>query len=114
MPPSPTGAVAAHLAEISRLGSSGAHAVVSLDQAGWHASAALAVPANVTLLPLPPKCPELNPAENVWQFLRDKRRANAIFTSYDDIVDPCCNAWNKLANQPARITSLGMRQWAHG
>jgi transposase len=29
------------------------------------------VPANMTLLPLPPKCPELNPVENIWQFMRD-------------------------------------------
>ncbi len=43
--------------------------MVILDQAGWHASAALAVPANITLLPLPLKCPELNPVENVWQCL---------------------------------------------
>ena len=84
--------MAAHLAEISCLGTSGAHAVVSLDQADWHASAALAVLANVTLLPLPPKCPELNPAENVWQFLRDNWLSNAIVPPYDDIVDPCCNA----------------------
>jgi transposase len=47
------------------------HAVRVLDQAGWHMSARLKVPANITLLALPPKCPELNPAENVWQFMRD-------------------------------------------
>ena len=54
-----------HLAEIAFHVAPGAHAVLILDQAGWHASAALEVPANITLLPLPPKCPELNPVENV-------------------------------------------------
>ncbi len=88
--------------------------MVILDQVGWHASAALAVPVNITLLPLPPKCSELNPVENVWQFLRDNWLSNTIFTSCDDIADHCCNAWNTLVEQPARITSLGMRQWAHG
>ncbi len=59
--------------------------MVILDQAGWHASAALAVPVNITLLPLPPKCSELNPVENVWQFLRDNWLSNTIFTSCDDM-----------------------------
>ncbi len=114
MPHCNTEAMAAHLAEISRHVASGAHAVLILDQAGWHASAALAVPANITLLPLPPKCPELNPVENVWQFLRDNWLSNTIFTSYEEIVDHCCSAWNKLVEQPSRITSIGLRQWAHG
>ena len=114
MPQCNTEAMAAHLAEISRHVACGAHAVLILDQAGWHASAALAVPANITLLPLPPKCPELNPVENVWQFLRDTWLSNTIFTSCDDIVDHCCTAWNKLIEQPQRITTIGLRQWAHG
>ena len=45
----------------------GKHAALLLDQAGWHLVGALTVPGNVTLVPLPPKCPELNPQENVWQ-----------------------------------------------
>ena len=48
--------------------------------------------ANITLLPLPPKCPELNPVENVWQFMRDNWLSNRIFSSYDDNVDRCCFA----------------------
>jgi transposase len=34
-------------------------------------SKGLVVPANITVMALPPKSPELNPVENVWQFLRD-------------------------------------------
>ena len=60
-----------HLAEISQAVSPGAHAVVLLDQAGWHTYDKLTVPANISLMPLPPKSPELNPTENVWQYLRD-------------------------------------------
>jgi hypothetical protein len=91
----------------------GAHAVLLLDQAGWHGSAELLVPPNITLMPLPPRCPELNPVENVWQFMRDNWLSNRIFKSYDDVVDHCCFAWNKLADQPWRIMSLGLRTWAH-
>ena len=93
---------------------SGAHAVLILDQAGWHISAGLVIPANITLLPLPAKCPELNPVENVWQFMRDNWLSNRIFKSYDDILDHCCFAWNRLTDQPWRIMSIGLRQWAHG
>jgi len=67
-----------HLAEISAAVAPGAHAVLLLDQAGWHGSGALVVPANITLLPLPSKCPELNPVENVWQFMRDNWLSNRI------------------------------------
>src|SRR3546814_7598595 len=54
-----------HLAEISAAVAPGAHAVLLLDQAGWRNSRALEIPDNITLLPIPPKCPELNPVENV-------------------------------------------------
>ncbi len=101
-----------HLEEIAFHVAPGAHAVLLLDQAGWHGSAELVVPPNITLMPLPPRCPELNPVENVWQFMRDNWLSNRIFQSYDDIVDHCCFAWNKLVEQPWRIMSLGLRQWA--
>ena len=65
------------------------------------------------LVPLPPKCPELNPVENVWQFMRDNWLSNRVFKSYDDILDHCCDAWNKLIDQPWRIMSIGLRDWAH-
>ena len=70
MPFADTLAMTAHLAEISAAVAPGAHAVLVLDGAGWHASAALVVPDNITLLPLPPHSPELNPVENVWAYLR--------------------------------------------
>lgn len=87
-----------HLAEISSQVAPGAHAVLLLDQAGWHLSGKLAVPANITLLPLPPKCPELNPVENIWQFMRDNWLSNRIFTSYDNVVEP-------ISARPARSSS---------
>ena len=91
-----------------------AHAVLLLDQAGWHFAAALVVPGNITLLPLPPRSPELNPVENVWQFLRDNWLSNRVFEGYDDIVAHCCVAWNDLIDQPWRIRSIGRRSWAEG
>jgi transposase len=101
-----------HLTEIARTVAPGAHAVVLVDQAGWHMTDALIIPANISLIPLPAKCPELNPVENVWQFMRDNWLSNRIFDSYEEIVDHCCEAWNNLINQPERIMSIGSRPWA--
>jgi hypothetical protein len=53
-----------HLAEIATQIAPGAHAVLLVDQAGWHLSGGLIVPPNITLIPFPAKCPELNPQEN--------------------------------------------------
>ena len=126
MPWCDTAAMTAHLAEISAMVDPGAHAVVILDQAGWHGAKHLIVPDNITLLPLPPRSPELNPAsrrmhafacrptvENVWQYIRDNWLANRVFKSNDDIVALCCDAWNKLVDRPWKIMSIGMREWAH-
>ena len=40
--------------------------------------------------------------------------SNRVFKSYDDIVALCCEAWNKLIDQPWKIMSIGRRKWAHG
>ncbi len=101
-----------HLEEISGAVAQGAHAVVVMDQAGWHTSGKLDVPANISILNLPSRSPELNPVENVWQFLRDNWLSNRVFNSHDDIVDHCCEAWNKLIAQPWKIMSIGHRDWA--
>jgi transposase len=101
--------MAAQLEEVSQAVAPGAQAVLLLDQAGWHVSPKLTVPANITLLPLPPRSPELNPVENVWQFMRDNWLSNRIFGSYEQIVDLCCDAWNKLIDQPWLIMSIGLR-----
>ena len=70
------------------------------------------MPDNISLLPLPPYSPELNPQENVWQYLRQNYLSNRIFDTYDMIVDACCDAWNSLAAQPDRIASIATRDWA--
>jgi transposase len=97
--------MALHLEEISQTVTPGAHAVVLLDQAGWHLSDKLDIPGNITLLPLPPKSPELNPVENIWQFMRDNWLSNRVFRSYDDIL---------VVDQPWTIMSIGLRDCAHG
>ena len=106
-------AMSLHLAEVSQAVKTGAHGLVILDQAGWHSTKNLQVPDNITLLPLPPRSPELNPVENIWQFMRNNWLSNRVFTSYEDILDHCCFAWNQLTDQPWKIMSIGLRDWAY-
>jgi transposase len=63
-------------------------------------------------LKLPPKSPELNPAENLWQFLRQTKLSNRVFDGYDAVVTAAREAWNSLIADPDRIKSIGTRKWA--
>jgi hypothetical protein len=112
LPACNTEAMQLHLDEIATKIAPDAHAVLILDQAGWHHARALKVPRNISLLPLPPRSPELNSQENIWQFIRQNWLSNRIFKSFDDIVDHCCYAWNTLIDQPWKIMSIAQRDWA--
>lgn len=101
-----------HLAEISQCVSVGAIALLVLDGAGWHSSPRLTVPDNIVLLPLPPYAPELNPVENVWEFLRGNLLSHRVWETYDDILEACRDAWNRLLQMPDRIASITRRSWA--
>jgi transposase len=63
-------------------------------------------------VPLPPACPELNSAENIWQYLRQTYLSNRIFESYAAILDACQDAWRKLIAEVGRIASIATREWA--
>jgi len=102
-----------HLAEISKRVARGAHAVLMVDQAGWHMTDKLDIPKNITTLPLLAKCPELNPTKMSAVPARQLALPLRV-QCYDDIVAHCCDAWNKLVDQPWRIMSIGLRDWAHG
>ena len=108
-----TEATSLHLAAISARVTPGKHGALLLDQAGWHISQHVAVPPNITIVPLPARCPELNPVENVWQFMRGNWLSNRVFQFYDAIVDHCCYAWNQLVDRPWRVMSVGLRKLGH-
>jgi hypothetical protein len=113
LPAANTHAMNLHLREISTQVAQGAHAVVVLDGAGWHQTGGkLAIPDNISLLHLPPYSPELNPAENIWQYLRQNFLSNRIYETYNAIVDACCEAWNALIATPTVIRSIATRAWA--
>ena len=82
------------------------HAALLLDQAGWHTAKAIAVPANLSLIRLPPYSPELNPVERIWLHLRERFLSHWLFADLDAVIDGCCDAWNRLRAEPGRIASL--------
>jgi DDE superfamily endonuclease len=115
MPAVNTEAMNEHLKEISAQVARGAHALLICDGAGWHQRGErLIVPDNITLLHLPPYAPELNPVENVWEYLRANKLSALVWDSYDAIVTACKNAWDFLVDDPGRIRSLSAkaRVWA--
>lgn len=80
------------------------HAVMVLDGAGWHTANDLSVPDNVTLAPLPPYAPELNPVERAWLYLRERHLSHRMLNDYDAILDALDDAWGKLTKD--RLRSL--------
>jgi len=113
MPAANTEAMNEHLKEISAQIAAGAHAVLVLDGAGLHPTGGrLRVPDNITLLALPPYAPELNPMENVWEYLRANKLCSLVWDNYQAIVEACRRAWDFLITDPDRIRSIGNREWA--
>jgi hypothetical protein len=113
MPAVNTEAMNEHLKEISTQVAEGAHAVLVLDGAGWHQTGGdLNVPENITLLSLPPYAPELNPLENVWEYLRANKLCALVWDTYEAIVEACRQAWDFLTNDSERIQSIGTRDGA--
>jgi hypothetical protein len=111
MPYADTAAMQAFLDRFSGTLAKDDHAVMVLDQAGWHGSNALLVPANITLVPLPAYSPELNPVERVWLYLKERFLSHRLLNDYDAIVDAASNAWNRLVAQAGRIKSLCSYPW---
>jgi transposase len=93
-------------------GQSDSHQAQSaLDQAGWHGSNDLVVPGNITLEPLPPRSPELNPVERLWLYLKQRFLSHRLHEDYDAIVNAACDAWQRMLHEGGRIASLCSYPW---
>ena len=100
-----------HLSQISKATEYGRHAVVIIDGAGWHTLDTAAPFDNVTLIKLPPYSPELNPIEQVWQWLRQRCLSNRTFKGFEDIVEQLSRAWNAFISDIERVKKLCAREW---
>ena len=86
LPYANTEAMNIFLSELSKEIELGRHIAMIIDNAGWHNSKGLNVPANITLVPLPPYAPELNGMEQVWKWMKEHYLYNQCYSSYEDIV----------------------------
>jgi hypothetical protein len=98
-----------HLTLISEQIRPGAHAVLILDQAGWHRSVELHVPPNLTLFHLPAYSPELNPVERLWLWLKDRHLSHRLFDSVDEVISAGATAWRSL--DVDRVKSVCAVSW---
>ena len=111
LPRTDTPAMSVFLADFAKPLPENKHAVMVLDQAGWHGANALEIPGNVTLVTLPPYSPELNPVERLWLCLRQCFLSLRVFENQDAVIDACCQAWNAVADDAERIRSLCLQPW---
>lgn len=84
-------------------------AVLVLDQAGWHRAKALRCPDNITLFPLPPYCPELNPIERLWDYLKRNFFSLQLYESVEHIFEHGVRVWQSIT--PALIQSICHTSW---
>ena len=73
------------------------------------------MPANITLVPLPPYSPELNPVERVWLYLKSRFLSMRLLNDYKAIdtatVTATARAWRRLCRQAGRMASLSVYPW---
>ncbi|HEY3271485.1 MAG TPA: IS630 family transposase [Geothrix sp.] len=89
----------------------GEHCVMFLDGAGWHKAHELVVPPNMTLVPLPPYSPDLNPAEHVWDYIRENDMRNEVFPDLDKVMDAVETSLHRLHEQPDILQSMTAFPW---
>ena len=98
--------VNAFLAELASRVAPGVHAVLIWDNAGFHTGHGVVVPPNITLLPLPPYAPELNPVENLWHYLRSHFWALRVYADYEALKEAAVTAWRAVCLVPELVRSV--------
>jgi len=111
MPTSDTYCMNLHLHEISRAVDPDVHVALVLDGAGWHTSKGLNIPPNITLVPLLPYAPELNPMELAWLYIKSHYLANRIYADHDALYAAGIDAWNQFTADSERVRSVCRATW---
>lgn len=111
VPRSDSNAMHQHLTLISEATPIGKYSVVVMDRASWHQADLASGFDNLCIIHIPPYSPELNPMEQVWQWLRQNKLANRCFENYEDIIRSVCTAWNDFCASKDRVISLCTRDW---
>lgn len=85
--------------------------LMALDGAGWHRATRLVVPPQLHLIYLPPYGPELNPAEHLWDEIREKWFPNLLFHDLSAVEDVLEDALRTLEKDPVRVSGLAGFEW---
>jgi DDE superfamily endonuclease len=80
--------------------------IMQMDGASYHVSSKLAIPENIRLLLQPPRSPELNPTEHIWEEVREKHFANRSFNSLEAVSDQLCQGLKALMDLPEKLKSM--------
>jgi hypothetical protein len=89
----------------------GEFCLVFVDGAGWHHARGLRIPRYMKLLFLPPYSPELNPAELLWEHLRENHFANHAYETLAEVEDVLCEAVRNLMDDTAAVKSMTLFPW---
>ena len=111
MPEVSTEAMQVYLDSFAKTIAPDEHVLMVLDQAGWHGAKGLKIPSCITLVPLPPRSPELNPVERLWLYLKEKFLSHRLLDNYSAIEKAICAAWNRLIAETGRLASLTAYPW---
>jgi hypothetical protein len=106
MPGLDTDVINLFLGEFSRQLAPDVHAVLIWDGAGFHTSRSVVVPANVTLLHLPPYSPELNPIENLWHYLRSHYWSNRSYADWEELKSAAASGLVAVGTDADRIKTV--------
>lgn len=85
-----------------------------VDGASYHKSKDLVIGRNMTLIKQPPSCPELNPVENMWKYIRDNYFGNELFKDMDGVIDRLYYAYTDLHQNKKRVESISNYGWIRG
>lgn len=106
MPELNTAVVNLFLEQFARERPPGVHAVLIWDGAGYHTAGALKVPANVSLILLPPYSPELNPVENLWHYLRSHDWSNRVYRGYEELKAEAVRSLRRVCLDAERMKTV--------
>lgn len=85
--------------------------IIFMDRAGWHRSKGLQLPNNIHIELLPPYSPELNPAEQLWKYVRLNHTGNSLFATIDALDNVLANSLTYLINNPLIVKSFSYFPW---
>jgi transposase len=94
------------LGQFARERPAGVRAVLIRDGAGYHTAGSLRVPADVSLIRLPPYSPELNPVEDLWHYLRSHDRSNRVYGGYDELRDEAVRSLCRVCRDAERMKTV--------